>query len=123
MPDTYTRLLTINVEVGLLLITYAQPLIINNSITVKVGSPRLRTYLKGICCVTCGLKATHFAIETDNPKANTGYHLNLYASTADGEIMMTSDHTIPKAKGGSGSVKNRQPMCRPCNLRKGDKLE
>jgi len=34
---------------------------------------------------------------------------------------LTIDHIIPRAKGGKDDRQNLQPMCLPCNLRKGAK--
>lgn len=117
----YKRLVTLNIPVCVLLILHEQPLIIDG-VKIKVGSPRLRTYLKGTDCVHCGLKGSFFAVEACKPSFKN-YHLNLYALTpGGGEVMMTSDHIHPKSKGGLGSLRNRQPMCRNCNEKKGNKI-
>ncbi len=121
-------MLSLNIETVLLNILYEQPLLLIDPkkagwIKVKVGSPRLRTFLKGTDCVKCKIKGLFFAVEAMKPTYKN-FHLNLYAIDANGnEVMMTSDHVHPKSKGGKGSLKNRVPMCAACNHKKGDKIE
>jgi len=79
---------------------------------------------KGTECANCGLEGTFFAKEKDKGShpLYSRYHLNLYAQNQHGtEIMITRDHIIPKAKGGQNRMSNYQPMCKPCNEKKGDK--
>lgn len=84
---------------------------------VRLGSMRLQTFTKGLSCVDCGIEGSVFYLDIDNGGAA---HLNLYAVVDGKEVMMTSDHIIPKSKGGSDrDLRNRQPMCEPCNRRKG----
>src|SRR4051812_41921743 len=93
----------------LLLIAYEQPLTINGH-KIKTGTPTHRTFQKGTDCVKCGIKGSFFAVESVEPHLH--YHLNLYAIDTEGnEVLMTSDHTIPKSKGGRGHLTNRRPMC------------
>lgn len=84
-------------------------------------SARMQTYLSGTICVTCGLEASYFALERQPRQSTTSWHYNLYALKDGEEIMMTSDHIIPKSKGGPNTVENRQCMCSPCNTAKGNK--
>lgn len=83
---------------------------------VNFGAARLQTFLRGLGCVTCGKTGSHFVLEQD---FGGGVHMNLYA----GDAMMTSDHIIPKSKGGPDSLDNRQPMCFKCNSKKADRIE
>jgi len=92
-----------------------------NGFPVGLTSVRLRTYLKGTECVHCGLRASFFAVEV-----NTGSpHLNLYGLNDRGHaVMMTSDHIVPKSRGGDkNDVANRQCLCTKCNGKKSNRLE
>lgn len=93
--------------------------------TVGLNSIRLYTYKRyGVICVSCGLVGSFFAVERQydfkKDKPHGVFHLNLYAIDDGEEVMMTSDHIIPKSKGGSNAVVNRQPMCIKCNGKKGN---
>ena len=50
-----------------------------------------------------------------------GWHLNLYGLRDKKEVMLTVDHIIPKARGGSNELHNLQVLCEPCNVAKADK--
>ena len=93
---------------------------VGKNIWVKLTSIRLQTYTKGIVCVNseCGIEGSYFAVEKQR---GNNWHLNLYHLTGGGEeIMMTSDHILAKARGGSDtSLSNRQCLCEICNTRKG----
>ena len=91
---------------------------------VGVSSIRLRTYTHDCTtCHHCGLEATHFAVERQ--KNDPGFHLNIYGLNDNGhEVMFTSDHIVPKSRGGSkSSLENRQCLCTKCNQRKSNKTE
>lgn len=86
---------------------------------VKVTGVRLRTFaMHGTTCSKCGLQATHFAIETTKFGTDHGAHLNLWASTPEGEVLITHDHTLARGLGGKDHPDNTTTMCRPCNAEK-----
>lgn len=63
-----------------------------------------------------------FAVERTTGTTG-GYHLNLYAADEDGaEVLMTHDHVVAKASGGTNTDDNTQTMCGPCNWAKGSTL-
>lgn len=92
---------------------------------VGVSSVRLKlfaqqsTHKRGIHCVACGLKATHFAIENFRGSVQPSAHLNLYGRLGEKEVLFTKDHKLAKANGGDDSLNNMQVMCQPCNSLKG----
>jgi len=100
----------------------------NSGAKVLCGGWRLEVYAsKGTKCVNCGLVGNVFAAECfrhlhqEKPVEQRKYHLNLYHVDSSGrETMMTVDHIIPKSKGGGNGIENLQPMCFPCNIRKGN---
>lgn len=88
---------------------------------VSLNSERLLTYTKGLTCALCNTGyITHFAIQRNN---NPGQHLNAYGRDLNGRyVQFTSDHKIPKSRGGHDDLANRQPTCATCNFKKGDRL-
>lgn len=75
-------------------------------------------YNRGIECVknNCHKKGKWIMMTRD---VSRGLHLDLY--TEDFELM-TVDHIIPKSKGGTNHLANKQPMCTKCNSNKSNKL-
>lgn len=81
---------------------------------VNVTSLRLQNFAKSTVCVSCGLQATHFAVET-----NGNWHLNLYSTReGKGEMLFTHDHTLARSLGGSDDESNTTTMCAKCNFQK-----
>ena len=89
---------------------------------IYIDSLRYFTFKKDNCtCTSCGLKGSFFAKEKF--PSDKRYHLNLYAIDKDGnEVLMTKDHHIPVAKGGSNHLSNLYTMCAPCNHKKGSTI-
>lgn len=85
-------------------------LIEGNKYRVKTGSPRYLTFNENQKCVICGVLGTRMVLEqhtdADSP------HFNLYS---DDDILLTKDHIVPKAAGGSEQQSNFQTMCVICN--------
>ena len=84
----------------------------------KVSIDRLRTFaVHGCTCVRCGREGTRIMVTKDN---GGGVHADLYTLSSKGNlILMNRDHIKPKSKGGENSIWNYQPMCQPCNTKKG----
>jgi hypothetical protein len=80
---------------------------------------RLETfYKKGLRCIApgCDRVGTFFALE----KWKDGsLHIDLYT---ENNILMTVDHDMPRSKGGSDDIENKNPMCCKCNSKKKDML-
>ena len=75
----------------------------------------------------------HKGFECANPKCNNvgtrlikgsdfggNMHWDVYT---DDLVLMTVDHIIPLSKGGSDDLRNKNPMCRPCNTAKSNKIQ
>ncbi len=124
MLRTYDRLGILSVASVLEAIAEGRP-IEYEGVLCHTTSTRLLTYhIHGIgCCVKgCCVKGEYFAVERHFKPQQSRYHLNLYGLQDGEEVMMTSDHKIPKSKGGINHISNRQPMCYPHNSGKGNKL-
>lgn len=83
-----------------------------------VSIDRLKTFaLHGCTCVRCKKEGTKIVVTRD---PGGGIHADLYTLSAKGNlILMNRDHIKPRSKGGENSVWNYQPMCQPCNTKKG----
>jgi len=125
MVRGYERLGELSVQEVLKAIAEGRP-VEYQGVLCDTHSTRLLTYhVHGVkCCVSsCSLKGEYFAVEKTWGQIKAKYHLNLYGIADTGEeIMITSDHKIPKSKGGINHISNRQPMCSPHNANKGNRL-
>ncbi|QBQ74507.1 endonuclease [Burkholderia phage BcepSauron] len=89
---------------------------------VHTTSKRLRCFANhGTTCSSCGLEATHFAVErTATKKGSDGpFHMNMWGFRDGEEVIFTHDHTVSRANGGADAQHNMTTMCGPCNWEKG----
>ena len=90
-----------------------------DNVSFNLCSLRLNTFkFKGLDCVCCGRKGTHFRIQRTK-NSNENYHIGLWS---DDGIQMTKDHIIPKSFGGVDNLNNMQTMCDRCNSKKSNKI-
>lgn len=74
----------------------------------------------GAQCALCGIKMHSFGL---TPTDKKHYALSIYAKHPDGDlVLLTIDHIIPRAAGGSNSTLNLQCACCRCNNAKADEL-
>lgn len=92
-------------------------------ISFKVSDFRLTPFLTSTVCYKCGRVGTFFALqraltkEGDVVKSKWAkWHINLWAA---GGYLMTCDHIIPQAVGGTSDPRNLATLCSRCNSRKG----
>lgn len=91
-------------------------------VSVKVfgSSKRLETFFHhGTRCSSCGIEATHYAVERNLESNNESYHLNLWGYDGEGnEVLFTHDHTLARSAGGKDDLSNTTTMCHECNFAK-----
>lgn len=76
----------------------------------------------GTGCVSCLRHKGNVILVEEWP--NGQIHVDLYQKNPDGtKVLMNIDHVIPKSKGGKNDITNYQPMCQPCNSKKGNKID
>lgn len=90
---------------------------------VNVSIRRMECFaVYGTECVSCLQRKGNVILIEEWP--NGQIHVDLYQKNPDGtKVLMNIDHVIPKSKGGKNDITNYQPMCQPCNSKKGDKME
>lgn len=82
--------------------------------TKFINHHRLQVFAhKGLACVSCGVEGTQLLLGESTIGT---LHYDVY--TAD-NVLMTVDHIIPRVEGGGDELENLQPMCAPCNSKKG----
>lgn len=93
------------------------------------SSLRFRLFLeKGHQCVHCGIWADRIIVWQDLRQAAgrcAGEHRDLFATNilTGRPVLITMDHIIPEANGGLKTLENLQPLCEPCNVRKGSRSD
>lgn len=124
MVRAYERMRIVSLNEVLAAIAQNRPMEFEGHICNTSGNRLLTYHVHGLhCCVPgCNVVGQYFAVEKAVNQASAKYHLNLYAMKDGREIMMTSDHRIPKSRGGLNTISNRQPMCYPHNSKKGNQL-
>ncbi len=124
MVRAYERLDKIPVHKVLRAIANRQPIEHEGIICYTSGTRLLTYHVHGMkCCVPgCAISGEFFAIEKTVNQPSAKWHLNLYGMRHGQEVMLTSDHRLPKSKGGLDVISNRQPMCMPHNFQKGNQL-
>ena len=112
----------VDVEEGLEMI--GQPVVMFGS-KITTNSKRLLLIKnKGQECSCCGAKLSHFHIERQRGDGVGCFILSPYATTSEGkEVLLTWDHIIPKAIGGTDHGDNSQVMCMRCNNEKGCSID
>src|SRR5689334_18551481 len=120
MVRPYERLGTLSVEEVLKAIAEQRGVELDGVYCHTSGNRLLTYHVHGVrCCVPgCCVSGQFFAVEKAINQKSAKYHLNLYGMFNGREVMMTSDHKVPKSKGGSNLISNRQPMCYPHNTKK-----
>lgn len=92
---------------------------------INFRSSRLSTFKRSLRCVCCGVEGSFFVKEKHRRMREphlSPYHLNLYGIDQQGrEVLMTSDHIIPRSKAPPNLQNNRQTMCTRCNNAKGSR--
>lgn len=91
--------------------------------TVSGATKKLKVFLtKGTTCAGCGLQANVWRVYP--PVRPGGNHvLDLFhAGDLGVDTIFTRDHIVPKASGGGDGPSNSQPMCEPCNTKKGSEI-
>lgn len=125
MPNRMTRLCEVPTNVVFAEMAIADKYIYLQSKKIKVNSLRMQTFFRGgTTCKACGKKASFFAVERPHFEHDPfPFHLNLYYRDQESrETLFTHDHIIPKSMGGKDFILNTQPMCLPCNQKKGNSL-
>lgn len=92
--------------------------------TTYSGHSRLGVFAElGRKCVACPREGNVLLVSRDR---GGGVHIDLYAD----HVLMTVDHIIPRSvakrwnwsTASIESIRNKQPMCQPCDGKKGSKL-
>lgn len=85
--------------------------------TVRMNSDRYFVFKDNPRCVSCGLEGTKMVLDM-NPGDHSP-HFNLYAIEDGRYVLMTKDHVLAKACGGTDELSNYTTCCSICNNLKG----
>lgn len=83
----------------------------------KMNSQRFSLFRENNKCVCCGIVGNTTLVEMHD--GDESPHLNLYATSSEGLVLMTRDHIHPRCRGGKDHLSNYQTMCSTCNSLKG----
>ena len=118
MPPHIEKLKTISthsLEEALALLNTSKPEIVVNGYRVKVNNPRYRLIKHNTSCVYCDCEGTKMLLQTNAEHRNMGSaFFHLYTDKCG--RMLTIDHIMPKARGGTNKDYNYQLMCTHCQL-------
>ena len=84
-------------------------------IKVKMDSARYEVFKRNHRCEWCGIAGQFFLLQQFRGTPEHYGHFNLYAEENGNLVLMTKDHKMAKAKGGSNGIWNMQTMCAYCN--------
>ena len=123
----YVRTGTVPVEVVVAALKANEELYLPNGTALGILNARMGTYAYQQHCAYTGVPVAYFAIERcrsqpiDPSKVNEAhqFHLNAYAVIEGVEVMVNSDHIIPKSLSGVDGALNRQPLLQWANTKKG----
>lgn len=78
---------------------------------------------KGTVCVCCGAGKEGVYLVKNHTTNKSGeivsYHVDIFTKSW---VLMTVDHIIPVAEGGTWDIDNLQPMCTNCNGKKSNHM-
>jgi len=89
----------------------------DHTYAVRMNSDRYFVFKDNPKCVACGLDGTKMILDMNS--GDNSPHFNLYAEEYGRFVLMTKDHILAKASGGTDSIENFQTMCCICNNIKG----
>lgn len=130
VSKVYERIGTLPVPLVVEALQKNESLFLPNGTDLGILNARMQTYAYQQHCSYTNVPVAYFAIERChqqpvNPNhlnAAHQYHLNAYALIQEVEVMVNSDHIIPKSKSGVDSAINRQPMIQWANTCKGNDI-
>lgn len=88
---------------------------------VRINRLKYQTFVRDFydgkfCCSSCGLEPSH-AVVFGTPQSPEKF-INFFAIRDNKEVLLTHDHTLARALGGSNELSNTTTMCEQCNGQK-----